>query len=39
VIDLNGSLVYQLAVAFSSDIMNDLVRVVSSPPNKAIAAS
>jgi hypothetical protein len=37
--DLSGSLVYQLVAIFSSDVMNDLVRVVSSPPNKAIAAS
>jgi hypothetical protein len=39
VIDLKGSLAYQLAAAFSSDIMNDLMRVVLSPPNEAIAAS
>jgi hypothetical protein len=39
VIDLNGSLAYQLAYAFLSDMMNDLARVVSSPPNEAIAAS
>jgi hypothetical protein len=39
VIDLEGSLTYQLAAAFFSDIMNDLARVVSSPPNEAIAAS
>jgi hypothetical protein len=37
--DLSGSLAYQLAAIFSSDVMNDLVRVVLSPPNKAIAAS
>jgi hypothetical protein len=36
--DLGGNLAYQLADAFSSDMMNDLVRVVSSPPNEAIAA-
>jgi hypothetical protein len=36
--DLSGSLTYQLATAFSRDIMNDLVRVVSSPPDEAIAA-
>jgi hypothetical protein len=39
VIDLKGSLTYQLAATFLSDIMNDLVRVVSSPPNEVIAAS
>jgi hypothetical protein len=39
VIDLGGSLAYQLADAFSSDMMNDLVRFVLSPSNKAIAAS
>jgi hypothetical protein len=39
VIDLGGSLAYQLATAFSSDMMNDLARVVSAPPNEAIAAS
>jgi hypothetical protein len=39
VMDLGGNLVYQFATAFSSDMMNDLVRVVSSPPNEAIAAS
>jgi hypothetical protein len=32
-------LAYQLAAAFLSNMMNDLARVVSSPPNKAIAAS
>jgi hypothetical protein len=37
--DLDGSLAYQLAAAFSRDMMNDLVRVVSSPPDEAIAAS
>jgi hypothetical protein len=36
--DLGGSLAYQLAVAFYSDMINDLARVVSSPPNEAIAA-
>jgi hypothetical protein len=39
VIDLEGSLAYQLAAAFLSDMMKHLVRVVSSPPNEAIAAS
>jgi hypothetical protein len=38
-IDLSGSLAYQLAVAFLSDIMNDLTRVVLSPLIEAIAAS
>jgi hypothetical protein len=37
--DLGYSLMYQLVVALSSDIMNDFARVVSSPPIKAIAAS
>jgi hypothetical protein len=39
VIDLKGSLAYQLAAAFSSDMMMDLARVVSTPPNDAITAS
>jgi hypothetical protein len=39
VMDLLGSLAYQLATAFSSDMINDLATVVSSPPNEAIAAS
>jgi hypothetical protein len=39
VIDLEGSLAYQLAAAFLSDMLNDLARVVSSPPNEDIAAS
>jgi hypothetical protein len=38
-IDLGGSLAYQFIAAFSSDIMNDFARVVSSLPNEAIAAS
>jgi hypothetical protein len=38
-IDLGGSLMYQFATAFSSDMMNDLARVASSPRNEAIAAS
>jgi hypothetical protein len=37
--DLGCNLAYQVAVAFSSDMMNDLVRVVSSPPTEAIEAS
>jgi hypothetical protein len=39
VMDLVGSLAYQLAAMFSSDMMSDLARVVSSPPNEAIASS
>jgi hypothetical protein len=30
--DLDDSLAYQLAATFSRDMMNDLARVVSSPP-------
>jgi hypothetical protein len=37
-IDLGGSLTYQLAAAFLSDMMNDMAMVVSSPSNEAIAA-
>jgi hypothetical protein len=37
--DLDGSLAYQLAAAFSRDMMNDLASVVSSPPDESIAAS
>jgi hypothetical protein len=37
--DLGGSLAYQLATAFLRDMMNDLVSIVSSPPDEAIAAS
>jgi hypothetical protein len=37
--DLGGSLAYQLADAFSSDMTIDLVRVVLSPPNEVITAS
>jgi hypothetical protein len=37
--DLGGNLAYQLAAAFSSDMMNDLVSVVSFPLNEAIVAS
>jgi hypothetical protein len=33
VVDLDGSLACQLAAAFSSDMINDLARVVSSPQN------
>jgi hypothetical protein len=39
VMDLGGSLAYQFAAAFSSDMMNDLASVVLSPPNEAIAVS
>jgi hypothetical protein len=39
VIDLGYDRVYQFAATLSSDMMNDLVRVVSSPPDKAIATS
>jgi hypothetical protein len=39
VVDLGGSLAYQLVAAFSCDMISDLTRVVSSPPNEAIAAS
>jgi hypothetical protein len=37
--DLGGSLTYQLAAAFLRDMMNDLARVVLSPPDEAIVAS
>jgi hypothetical protein len=37
--DLGGSLAYQLAAIFSRDMMNYLVRVVSSPPDEAIVVS
>jgi hypothetical protein len=37
--DLDGSLAYRLVAVFSRDMMNDLVRVVSSHPDEAIAAS
>jgi hypothetical protein len=37
--DLGGSLAYQLTATFSRDMMNDLVRVVSSPPDEAITTS
>jgi hypothetical protein len=39
VMDLGGNLVYQLVVAFSRDMMNDLARVVTSPLDEAIATS
>jgi hypothetical protein len=39
VMDLGGSLVYQLVAVLSSDMINDLARVITSPPNEAIAAS
>jgi hypothetical protein len=35
---LGCSLAYQFVVAPSSDMMNDLARVVLSPPDEAIAA-
>jgi hypothetical protein len=37
--DIGSSLSYQLATAFSRDMMNDSARVISSPPDEAIAAS
>jgi hypothetical protein len=37
--DLGCNLTYQLADAFSSSMMNDLERIVSSPPAEAIKAS
>jgi hypothetical protein len=37
--DLGGSLAYYLTAAFLRDMMNDLVRVVSSPPDEAIVTS
>jgi hypothetical protein len=36
--DLGCNLPYQLATKFSSDMMNDLVRVVPFPPADAIEA-
>jgi hypothetical protein len=39
VMDLGGSLAYQLAALLSRDIMNDLARVVVSPLDEAIAIS
>jgi hypothetical protein len=39
VIDLSCSLVYQFVATFLSDMMNDLVRVVSFSPDETIAAS
>jgi hypothetical protein len=38
VIDLGCNLAYQFAVTPSCDMINDLVRVVSLPPDEAIAA-
>jgi hypothetical protein len=38
VMDLGASLIYQ-AATFSRDMMNDLARVVSSPPDEAIVVS
>jgi hypothetical protein len=37
--DLGGNLTYQLVATFSSDMINDLARVISSPLNEASAAS
>jgi hypothetical protein len=39
VIDLGYNLAYQYATAPSSDMMNNLARVVPLPPDEAIAAS
>jgi hypothetical protein len=39
VMDLGGNLAYQLAAAFSRDMMNDLARVMSFLPDEAITAS
>jgi hypothetical protein len=39
VMDLSCNFAYQLVAAFSRDMMNDFVRVVSSPPAEAIEAS
>jgi hypothetical protein len=39
VMDLRCNLAYQLAAAFLSGMMNDLARVLSSPPVEAIEAS
>jgi hypothetical protein len=39
VIDLACSRAYQFTTTLSSDMMNDLVRVVLSPPDEAFAAS
>jgi hypothetical protein len=39
VMDFRGNLVYQLAAVFSTHMINDLARVVSSPPNEATSAS
>jgi hypothetical protein len=37
--DLGSSIAYQLAAAFLRDMMNDMARVVSSPPDETIASS
>jgi hypothetical protein len=37
--DLGGNLAYELATAFSRDMINNLARVISSPTDEAIAAS
>jgi hypothetical protein len=37
--DLGYNLAYQFTATFSRNMMNDLVRVVSSPPAEAIEAS
>jgi hypothetical protein len=37
--DHGCNLAYQFVVAPSSDMMNDFVKVVSLPPDEAIAAS
>jgi hypothetical protein len=36
VMDLGGSLAYQLATTFSSDMINDLARVIWSPQNDSL---
>jgi hypothetical protein len=36
VMDLGGNLTYQLAAAFSRDMMNDLARVILSPRRKLL---
>jgi hypothetical protein len=38
VIDVGCNIAYQFVVAPSSDMMNDLVKVISLPPDKTIAA-
>jgi hypothetical protein len=39
VIDLSYNLAYQFVVVLSSDMMNDFTKVISFPPDEAIAAS